>query len=175
MISLEDISFTNWVVIGSAITALYKYINYNEGEDKLELNLDLKMLDANLLEINLKIENKGKVKAKIPMKNLTYKLKYYKHSDIHDNDDVFNRLKKYDNTFVHQFLETKDKDDYTWIYGETTQNYTEYIKIFTPDIFYIECIVKLDYSNKEKDWQSCRKILEIKQKEIIDNNLNKQL
>ena len=80
MTSLEDISLTNWVLIGSTITALYKYITYNEGEDKLELDLDLKMIDTSLLEIKVKIENKGKVRAKIPMKDFTYKVEFHEDS-----------------------------------------------------------------------------------------------
>lgn len=162
MISLEDISLTNWVLIGSTITALYKYITYNEGEDKLELDLNLKMIDTRLLEIKLKIENKGKVRAKILMQNLTYKVVK------HDSLDTFSKnnceynsdteKKRKENTIAKcPFI---NDNDYSWINGGTIQYYTEYVKL-PQEIQYVECIVKLIYQDKDKDWHSCRKVIKI--------------
>ena len=129
MTSLEDISLTNWVLIGSTITALYKYITYNEGVDKLELDLDLKMIDTSLLEIKVKIENKGKVRAKIQMKDFTYKVEFHEDSSAFSANTENSLLPQSDNKknviVPLPILRSKEKDDYTWINGFFSSAFTD--------------------------------------------------
>ncbi|MCC7029590.1 MAG: hypothetical protein IT257_04730, partial [Chitinophagaceae bacterium] len=66
------------VLLGGTACALYKYILYNEGQDKLQIDVQLKVVNAStdfyLLELQAEVTNMGKVRAKIAMSDFTYTL-----------------------------------------------------------------------------------------------------
>ena len=144
----------------TAIGALYKYISYNEGQDKLQLDVIINLLDNNVGEVVTRIENKGKVRAKILMKDLTWMIKL--HTTIatirSGSQQGQNGGKKIG---PEQYVSSNDLSDYTWVNGLTTQVYRDYFT-FTEDIVYVEATVMLKYQDQEREWQTTRKIVKVK-------------
>lgn len=157
---LDSITITTLLAILAAISALYKYIVYNEGQDKLQLDLIINLVDQNLAEIVVIIENKGKVRAKILMKDFTWRAKLHKSIDS-INSEGSTTSEQLTIINATTFLASNDLDDYTWVNGLTTQNYRDYFSVST-DVLYIEVTVKILYKDKEKDWHTIRKIIKVK-------------
>lgn len=162
---LNELNIPVIITLITAIAALYKYVKYNEGDDKLELNIELNLIDAGLLELKAKIENKGKVRAKILMKNLTWKV------NLHNNADSlnFNSINKNESIGPFQFLNSSNANDYTWINGSTTQYYVAYVQI-DQKAMYIDANVRIKYLDNEKEWQSSRKVIK-NEVLVIDKNI----
>jgi len=157
---LEAGNITLIITIVTAIGALYKYISYNEGQDKLQLDVIVNFIDNEIGEIVARIENKGKVRAKILMKDLTWKITPHKSAKTIKSGGL-SEDKLIDPIQPKQFLLSNNDNDFTWINGLTTQVYRDYFR-YSNETIYVEATVIIKYQDQEREWQSTRKIVKVK-------------
>jgi hypothetical protein len=150
------------VLLGGTACAFYKYILYNEGQDKLQMDVQLKVVNKStgfyLLELQAEVTNMGKVRAKIPMRDFTYILKLYESENYTKGSIAF----QIDGVDKFQWLksETDDRDDYTWINGNTTVLFRTYRQV-PVSFIYAKLLARIDYSDKERDWQTAEKLIKL--------------
>lgn len=156
-----------------AIWALRKYIRYNEGEAKLEFDVNINYIGKdkngrNLLELEALISNKGKVRQKICMKDFTFSVNYHTGVEFVDSIDINNQVgfSKVEHLQKKTWILSKEKYeeekniDYIFINGETNQRLS-YNCCINSEAVYVLLRSKIKYTEKEKDYHSAQKIIKI--------------